>query len=84
MNIGVGFAAQTFAVQAVAALEQYLTMLLSMADVLGSQGVPIAGQELRRALDRATRALQALSDELVAIEVIEQYVSAHAQRRGES
>lgn len=76
MNVAARFGVRSFAVDAVTALEQYLATLLGVAEVLGSQGHPAAGQELRRALDRAMRALQVLADELAAIEVIEHYVSA--------
>jgi hypothetical protein len=66
--------ARSFAVDTVTALEQYLAMLLGVTDVLAQQRYEVASGELRRALERSIRALRVLREELVMIEVIEQYL----------
>lgn len=76
MNVTARFGVRSFAADAVVALEQYLATLLGVAEVLGAEGYPVAAGELRRALERAIGALGMLGDELDAIELIEQYVSA--------
>ena len=43
------FAMRSFAVNAVTALEQHLTLLLGVSDVLASQGHSVACREMRRA-----------------------------------
>lgn len=68
--------ARSFAVDALTALEQYLAMLLGVADVLASQGSKVASDGLRRALERSIRVLHVLQDELAVIALIEDYVRA--------
>jgi hypothetical protein len=72
--------ARSFAVDSVTALEQYLSMLLGVTDVLAQQGHDIASVELRRALERSIRALRVLREELVMIDVIEQYLERQQPR----
>lgn len=68
-------AARSFAVDAVTALEQHVTMLLGIADILAQQCHDHASREMRRALERSKRALCAFREELAAIEVIERYLA---------
>jgi hypothetical protein len=72
--------ARSFAVDTVTALEEYLAMLLGVTDVLARQRYEVASGELRRALERSIRALRVLREELVMIEVIEQYLERQPQR----
>jgi hypothetical protein len=76
VNLAARIGVRSFAVDAVATLEQYLTMLLGVADVLASQGNKVASNELRRALERSIRVLHVLREELAAIAVIEDCVRA--------
>lgn len=68
------FAVRSFAVDAVTALERYLTVLRGVADALASEGHPVASGELRRALERSMRALHVLDEELVTIKLVEDFM----------
>lgn len=74
MSATPSFGARSFAADSVAALSQYLTVLLGIADVLAAQGHKAASEELRRALERSVHALRVLADELATIAVIENFV----------
>lgn len=62
MNVAARIGVQSFAAHAVTALEQYLTMLLGVADVLASQDSEVASDELRGALERSIRALHGMHE----------------------
>lgn len=79
MNAAASLGVRSFAADSVAALSQYLTVLLGVVDVLASQGHKTASEELRRALERSIHALHVLADELAVVAVIENIVKAQQQ-----
>lgn len=60
--------------RAVAALDEQLRVLLGVTDLLRVMGHEVASRELQRTLMRSIRVLQVLRDELVCLEVIENFV----------
>lgn len=66
------------AVEAVCALADHLMALLGLVDLIAAKGHEVPARELRRALMRATTALNVLREELMHVEIVEQFLG---QRR---
>lgn len=63
--------------RAVAALDENLRVLLAVTDLLRVMGHEVARREMQRALMRALQVLQVLRNELVCLEVVEDFVKRY-------
>lgn len=66
------------AANALSALVEHLMSLLACVDLLAAEGHDAAAREVRRSLMRATTCLHALREELVTIEIVENYLRTYA------
>lgn len=66
---------------ALEALMEHLMSLLACADLLAIEGHDVTAHEVRRSLMRATTCLHALREELVTIEIVENYLRTYGGGR---
>ncbi|MGN6111069.1 MAG: hypothetical protein ACTHU0_38585 [Kofleriaceae bacterium] len=71
---------------AAAALDEHLRVLLGAAGLFRALGHETAGREMERAVARALNVVHVLRDELVCLEVIENFITraTHSQRTAPS
>lgn len=62
-------------------LIEHLMTLMGCADLLAAGGHDVTAREVRRSLMRAMTCLHALREELVTIEIVENYLRTHGADR---